>query len=120
MTISFLIKIVIPIYFINVFIFVYLCLTLTLISLSFKISNIMGVGVMLDRITTTITDSTGERRGDDEIIMYVPDCLEYDTDFLHGGDCATLHFTPAQAKELAGQLWALADGMAKPQQPRES
>ena len=82
---------------------------------AFKISNIMGVGVMLDRCTTTITDSTGERRGDDEIIMYVPDCLEYDTDFLHGGDCATLHFTPAQAKELAGQLWALADGMAEPQ-----
>lgn len=72
-----------------------------------EIKNLHGVGVMLDRTTTTVHDCNGSHRGDDEIILYVPDASEYDTDYIQD-DCAILRFSPAQAKALARRLWKLA------------
>ena len=72
-----------------------------------EVENLNGIGLKLDRARTTITDCCGEHKGDDEIILYVPDCSEYDTDFIQG-DCAMLHFSPKQAKVLSRKLWRLA------------
>ena len=76
-----------------------------------KIDNQHGIGLTLDRVTTTIVDSNGTHRGDDEIILYVPDASDYDTDFIQG-NCAMLCFSPAQAIRLARRLLRLA-GKAK-------
>lgn len=72
-----------------------------------EIKNLHGMGLMLDRTATTIHDRNGSHRGDDEIILYVPDASEYDTDYIQN-DCAMLHFSPSQAKALARKLWKLA------------
>lgn len=72
-----------------------------------KIDNQCCIGLTLDRVTTTITDCHGTRKGDDEIILYVPDASDYDTDFIQG-NCAMLHFSPTQAKILARKLLKLA------------
>ncbi|WP_195559268.1 hypothetical protein [Alistipes finegoldii] len=73
-----------------------------------KIDNQHGIGLILGRTTTTIIDCHGMRKGDDEIILYVPDASDYDTDFIQS-DCAMLHFSPAQAKRLARKLLRLAN-----------
>lgn len=52
------------------------------------------------------------RKGDDEIILYVSDVSDYDTDFIQS-DCAMLHFSPAQAKRLARKLLRLAKQQEK-------
>lgn len=72
-----------------------------------EIKNLHGIGVMLDRTSVTIHDCNGSRRGDDEILLYVPDASEYDTEYIQN-DCAILSFSPAQAKALARKLWKLA------------
>lgn len=72
-----------------------------------EIKNLHGIGVMLDRTTTTVHNCHGSHRGDDEIILCVPNASEYDTDYIQD-DCAILHFSPAQAKALARKLWKLA------------
>ena len=38
-----------------------------------EVENLNGIGLKLDRARTTITDCCGEHKGDDEIILYVPD-----------------------------------------------
>ena len=77
-----------------------------------KIDNQHSIGLMLDRVATTFTDCHGTRKGEDEIILYVPDASIYDTDFIQG-DCAMLHFSPAQAKRLARKLLRLAKQQEK-------
>ena len=59
-----------------------------------KIDNQHGIGLILGRTTTTIIDCHGMRKGDDEIILYVSDVSDYDTDFIQS-DCAMLHFSHA-------------------------
>lgn len=71
------------------------------------VKNLNGIGLKLDRVQPTITSCRGEHKGNDEIILYVPNCSEYDTDFTQN-DCAMLHFSPAQAKVLARKLLRLA------------
>ena len=77
-----------------------------------KIDNQHGIGLILGRTTTTIIDCHGMRKGDDEIILYVSDVSDYDTDFIQS-DCAMLHFSPAQAKRLARKLLRLAKQQEK-------
>lgn len=77
-----------------------------------KIDNQCGIGLTLDRVATTFTDCHGTRKGDDEIILYVPDASIYDSDFIRD-DCAMLHFSPTQAKRLARKLLRLAAGPQK-------
>jgi len=76
-----------------------------------KIDNQHGIGLTLDRVTTTIIDSNGTHRGDDEIVMYIPDVSDHDPDFIQG-NCAMLWFSPDQAQRLARRLLRLA-GKAK-------
>ena len=77
-----------------------------------KIDNQHGIGLILGRTTTTIIDCHGMRKGDDELILYVSDVSDYDTDFIQS-DCAMLHFSPAQAKRLARKLLRLAKQQEK-------
>lgn len=72
-----------------------------------EVKNLNGIGLKLDRIQTTISDCCGEHKGNDEIILYVSEYFEYDTDFIQD-DCAMLHFSPTQARMLASRLWKLA------------
>ena len=71
-----------------------------------KIDNQHGIGLILGRTTTTIIDCHGMRKGDDEIILYVSDVSDYDTDFIQS-DCAM------QAKRLARKLLRLAKQQEK-------
>lgn len=73
------------------------------------IKNLNSIELKIERAQVTITDCHGEHKGDDEIVLYVPNCSEYDTDFIQD-DCAMLHFSPAQAKALARKLLRLATG----------
>lgn len=73
----------------------------------FKIDDLHGLDISLQRITPTIEDADGTRNGDDEIILCVPEASKYDTDFIQE-DCAILHFSPRQAIVLARRLMKLA------------
>ncbi len=71
-----------------------------------SIDNLHALDLKLERTETTIEDNTGIHKRADEIILYVPDASNYETDFIQN-DCAMLHFSAQQAKALAWKLLKL-------------
>lgn len=71
------------------------------------IDNANGIGLKMCHAENMITDADGTHPGDDEIILFVADVAEYDTDLIQNGDLC-LHFTAPQARRLARRLWQMS------------
>ena len=72
-----------------------------------EIDNANGIGLTMHHAQQVITDADGTHPGDDEIILFVADVAEYDTDLIQNGNLS-LHFTAPQARRFARRLWQMS------------
>ena len=80
-----------------------------------EIDNANGIDLFMHLSPTTITDHSGTRCGDDEILLTIHAPEAYDTDLIQGGTLL-LHFTKSQARRLARRLWQVAGAMKTAEQ----
>lgn len=74
---------------------------------AYNIPNRNGIDATLYHAQTFIEGSAGERPGDDELMLVIPDFEQYETDLCQAGDI-TLSFSKSQAQRLARQLLRLS------------
>lgn len=84
---------------------------------AYNIPNRNGIDLYLHHAETMITDHTGTRPGDDEILMVIPDFAEYDTDLCQNGSIR-LHFSKAEARRLSRILWQMSANLKTAEERR--
>lgn len=74
---------------------------------TYNIPNRNGIDATLYHAQTFIEGSAGERPGDDEVMLVIPDFEQYETDLCRDGSI-TLHFSKAEARRLSRILWQMS------------
>lgn len=73
----------------------------------FNIDNANGITLTMHLAHTEIIDAEGTSLGDDEVLLFIADVDQYDSDLIQNGDLC-LHFTAAHARRLARRLWQMS------------
>lgn len=72
-----------------------------------KIDNTNGIDLLLCHTEVQVTSADGTHPGDDELLLFVANVEQYETDLIqHGNLC--LHFSASQARRLARRLWQMS------------
>lgn len=69
-----------------------------------KISNRHGIQIEIDKHPTLIVDKYGRHRGEDAILISIPDAKEYDADLMPDGKTIVINLSNEDALKLIGQL----------------
>lgn len=80
-----------------------------------NVANANGIDLTMRHAQVQVTSCDGTHPGDDEILLFVADVEQYETDLIQNG-CLLLHFTKSQAQRLARQLLRMAQDLMTAEQ----
>lgn len=75
-----------------------------------KIDNANGIELNMHHTQVCVTSQNGTAPSDDQILLFVADVEQYETDLIQDGNLC-LHFTKSQAKRFARQLLRMAQDL---------